>query len=317
MLNLEFKEPAAVLMVLGAASIGLAFLGTNPLSSGPLAPDAKRNFLLLGAGLLAAAAALILWPRKNAAPAAEIKPPAPAPEPPADPLLSKPTLAARSLEAYKIEFTDSCRADMERCKISKDQLILLVQMEFLNHVNYFLFDLEDYLLPVRQDYLVFLNKVDSSISFRGVTPCSAYEAETESWKDILALYRRASRLAYRQTPNLIVLNRAMFPAACRLHDELHSRLRKHVDTYRPVGEEPAWRARINGAAAAVGEADHAFHDFENALIDEAALIASATKGLELSLQHIHKILLTLAPSREPAAIQPPSTAPGTARLPPA
>src|ERR1017187_10782469 len=54
MLKLEFKEAAAVLLVMGTLSLALALLGTNPLkATETLSPWIRIAFTALGIGLFA------------------------------------------------------------------------------------------------------------------------------------------------------------------------------------------------------------------------------------------------------------------------
>jgi hypothetical protein len=66
MFKLEFKEPAAVLIVLAALALALSLIGTNPIAStGPALPDRIRiAFGALGFGALGIA---VLLSRKKPA----------------------------------------------------------------------------------------------------------------------------------------------------------------------------------------------------------------------------------------------------------
>jgi hypothetical protein len=186
-------------------------------------------------------------------------------------------------------------------------------------------DLEDYVLPVRTGFLVFLDKVNSKIVFRAVRRSTISEVKLHSWSDILALYRRAGRLAYREPANaqLVITNKAMLPTARRLHSEAGKRIVKHfldfegllVDSSSPrpphqalnVGEilgrgtdrtsmAQEISLHLSSSGRALDDAQTAVYDLENSLISADRAIQDIVTGLELSLQHIHKILIRFPPT---------------------
>src|ERR1700730_7982904 len=95
---------------------------------------------------------------------------------------------ARSVRDYTCTFTEECKRCMEALSLDEEQALSLIQAEFVSHVNYFRFDLEDYPMPTRQDYIVYLDKVGGRIEFRRVVASTHDQAQLASWNDLLALY---------------------------------------------------------------------------------------------------------------------------------
>jgi hypothetical protein len=328
MLNLEFKEPAAVLIVIAALALFVAILGIVPFASGfpPLALWSRIAFASLGMASLVGA-----WAISRSKEQKTVDPPEKAYPPidPPDPLLLEPNFSSRRLDDYDLKFSEECRANMRSLGLGEADVIKLVDYEFRNHVNYFLYDLEDYMLPVRSGFLVFMDKTNTRIAFRGVRSCTKSEAMLASWNDVLAAYRRASRLAYRGPGNalLVLTNKAMLPTALGLHGEIDLRLRKHFSTYLdleimaaeaigepeladlqeklramasrrpdrlPIAREVALHLRASRDA--LREAKTVAADLENSFIAEDRAVASIVTALELSLQHLHKVLSQFPPT---------------------
>jgi DNA-binding response OmpR family regulator len=222
------------------------------------------------------------------------------------------------IKNYACTFTEECRVDMKNLGLTKKGVLALVQNEFTSHVNYFRFDLEDYPLPVRTNYIIFLNKVGKRIEFRKLARCSHNEARIASWNDILALYRRATRLSYREDPSRLVYTRGMPERVASLHVDLQQRLHKHFQQFDGInylGEAPESGSSRHGAGKRSSSQRAAeelrFHLLESQReLKESHKILEAVElgdiadnkavGLmvacfETSLQHIHKIILRYSP----------------------
>jgi predicted phosphodiesterase len=152
--------------------------------------------------------------------------------------------SSNNVRNYSITFTDDCKSDISSLNLSEEHILNLVQGEFRSHLNYFRFDIEDYPLPVRPNYIVFLSKIGHDIEFRRVVPCSRNESQLASWNDILSLYRRATRMAYRQEPLKLIQYRGMSDRICNLHMDMRLRIEKHyldfyniIPTTTPISEE--------------------------------------------------------------------------------
>ncbi len=114
----------------------------------------------------------------------------------------------------------------------------MVQKEFKNHANYFKYDLEDYPLPVSRKFIVYLDKMSQQLIFKRVIPCTHNEAALASWDDILSLYRRATRMAYRNDSSLLLSVTGMIGRICRLHFEIRQRIQNYFSKYSPFKTYP-------------------------------------------------------------------------------
>jgi len=139
--------------------------------------------------------------------------------------------ATPNFRRYKVTFLTECENDLATLKLDKSALIKLVESEFLGHMNYFVYDLEEYAMPVKAKYIVHIDKIDEKLTFKRIFSCTANEAKLTSWNDILTLYRRATRLAYRDKPEDMLLIQSMLPRTRQIHIELVYRIVKHFSTY--------------------------------------------------------------------------------------
>ena len=64
----------------------------------------------------------------------------------------QPLVTTKSLKEYEIEFTQTAKNNISSLNITEDTVIQLVENEFTHHINYFLWDLLDYPLPVQLGY---------------------------------------------------------------------------------------------------------------------------------------------------------------------
>jgi predicted MPP superfamily phosphohydrolase len=223
---------------------------------------------------------------------------------------------SRKVTDYTHVFTDPCRKDMKSLKMEESGVLDLVQNEFRSHVNYFLFDLEDYPLPVKGNYIIYLDKVGQRIEFRKIIPCTADQAKLAAWNDILTLYRRATRMAYREDPSAILLIKGTAKRAIDLNFELLKRLMKYYEDYELVvalaivgGRKPKTDARkkfevdpeqvafrIRSAGQSCSEASTALRSLESGDITPQRGVGLVVISLEQSLQHIHQLILMYPPA---------------------
>lgn len=230
------------------------------------------------------------------------------------------------LRDYSIEHTPACLDDLSRLHLTREDLFSLVQSEFRSHLNYFRFDLEDYMMPVKASYIVYMAKVGNSLAFKRILPCTKNEAKLSSWSDILAMYRRATRLAYRDDPNVLFTRRGQFGAAVAIHLEIERRIVKHFEQHEGlivealVIDRPAKavmvpsedisakdeRQRIAVSVAfhllqssgAQREGTEIVQDLDNDIRTPQSATGDLVACLERSLQHLHKILILFPPIEE-------------------
>jgi len=235
---------------------------------------------------------------------------------------------------YELEFTDGCRRSLARLQMTEDQLVDLVQQEFRSHINYFRFDLEHYPLPVRDKLIVYMDKVGSMLRFTDVAAVNVDLALLSTWHDILAVYRGATRLKYRQDPNAFALSPGSLARAAGIHDDLAGRIGKYFGQFHGLrvgadllaldeklrqiaAERPGEvdendlltdRERIisfylQQSKLARNRAMEAWQDSERGDITLEDALVEIVTGLENSLQYLHKIILEHSPAaqQEPAA----------------
>jgi hypothetical protein len=127
---------------------------------------------------------------------------------------------------------------------------------------------------------------------------------------------------------MIIAKKAMLPTTKRLHEEIGRRIEKHFQDYEQlpvdgstettlvsmspsVGASPREIVGRSGdrtlvqrevslhllsSQEAIAAAHTALHDFQNELIDVSHAIAGIVTSLELSLQHLHKVLIRFPPT---------------------
>lgn len=231
------------------------------------------------------------------------------------------------IDGLDVRFLPDCLAQMSALGLSEADVRQLVQDEFRGHTNYFRYDLENYPLPVRNSFIVYLSKTGSRVEFSGIVRCTNQQAKLTSWNDILTLYRRATRLAYRTKPQEALVNHGAVGRVAALHKDMRTRLMKHYDRFDgmpimkrimagelfdQVRKPEQWNERTAQATEEI-----AFHMNESARADQEALDIAASVGdgdmhwdqalgllvaeLERSLQHIHKVLLAFAPVHDAVA----------------
>lgn len=214
-------------------------------------------------------------------------------------------------------FTERCRGQLATLSLSEAEVLALVQGEFRSHTNYLRFDLENYPLPLRSGYIAYLTKVGARVEFTGFVKCTADQAKLASWNDILTLYRRATRLAYRSDHNKLLLMQGALRRVIELHVDLRVRITKHFTSFErlpmeervfflcdekqggdrsskeAMADEVAFQlresARANEEASKVAQmleqGDMTFHD----------ALGTCVMETERSLQHIHNIITGYPP----------------------
>lgn len=138
-----------------------------------------------------------------------------------------------SLRDYKILFTETALEHVSALKLTQETVINLVESEFTHHINYFKWDLSDYPLPVKEGYIIVLDKVENIVTFRGVKRADLNELELASINDLLSLYRRLSRFEYRLTENF-VLRPETVDAIVDQHKEVIRRLIRHYEIFKKI-----------------------------------------------------------------------------------
>jgi hypothetical protein len=216
---------------------------------------------------------------------------------------------------YKPQFKN----DLATLELTEYDIADLVQSEFRSHLNYFRFDLEDYPMPVKSHFIVYLSKIENDITFLRAIPCTKNEAKLASWNDILTLYRRATRLAYRQVNadhKLLLYTQGAIGRATTLHLEIQSRIEKHFAKYDALVLQPMSLEKLevpstdkDNKSIAVSSISFHLHesyvankevtniieymDADDITPDDA--IGLIVSQLERSLQHIHKIIIDFPP----------------------
>lgn len=135
------------------------------------------------------------------------------------------------LKDYQIQFTKTALANIGSLGITEDKVIKLIEGEFIHHTNYFLWDLQDYPLPVQLNYIVVLDKVGKSLTIRAVKLSDFNKSELISISNLLADYRRLGRYKYRTEPNYILRPEAV-KKIVHSHFELLNRLLRHYEIYK-------------------------------------------------------------------------------------
>jgi len=138
------------------------------------------------------------------------------------------------LKKYQIQFTKTALGNLSTLGITEDKVIDLIDKEFTHHVNYFKWDLQDYPLPVQQNYIVVLDKTGKSLTIRAVKSSNLNEAQLASINNLLADYRRLSRYQYRTTPNYILRPEAI-KEIYQSHRGVIQTLYKHYSLYKEPG----------------------------------------------------------------------------------
>lgn len=196
-------------------------------------------------------------------------------------------------------FLPSCENDLLELSLDKEEILGLINREFVSHDNYFKYDLEDYAMPIQRRLIVHFDKIEDTLTIRRVFSCTQNEAKLASWNYILALYRKAARMAYREDPNQVLLNRDLPVRVMRIHHDLMDKIKLHFDKYDASTEDGSSEASVSfyleQAQEALEEAHNIRGDFAKADIVENAAIAGIIICFERSLHYIHKVLTQFPP----------------------
>lgn len=145
----------------------------------------------------------------------------------------EPIESSPNISSYQVYFSDEALIDIKSLGLTTEKVVDLVEKEFVNHLNYFRYDFQDYPLPVRGNYLVVLDKINKKISFLAVKHASWGELELVSWNSILGLYRRVSRYQYRVDPNY-TFSRDAVKKITSDHNEIFIRVIRHIGVFKGV-----------------------------------------------------------------------------------
>ena len=210
-----------------------------------------------------------------------------------------------------VQFTDQARDEAAAQGLDRQDVLDLVESEFRSHANYFRFDLENYPLPLRSTYIVYISKVGLRLEIARFLACTRDQATLASWSDILTAYRRATRFAYRRNPHALLRSPGMLERTLSLHNEMRHRIVRHYGTFDALGLDLTVQGALEMMEDGTPEANIQYHLDESLRADaEARDVAESMElgdiladeglsleviALERSLQHIHKILLTHPP----------------------
>jgi len=232
-------------------------------------------------------------------------------------------------DARKV-FSKECLESARAFSLTQHMLVSLVEKEFRSHIYYLKYPLENHPLPLGREYICYLTTQGGVIQFGRLLRCTQNQAELASWEDIFHLYRLASRHPYRENPIYLSRDVKILDRILQQRHDLRERIRKHFRRFGGVKLRPSQKAcydaaRKTGSPAADGPAEAtdataleeevAYRLSNSSRADDRAMSASATmldgdisdrnaegiviSQLELSLQHIHKILTSFPPSRDP------------------
>jgi hypothetical protein len=223
------------------------------------------------------------------------------------------TFTSRDIAQYKCSMTQICRNNLVNLKLSKSDLLSLVQAEFDSHVNYFIFDLEHYPLPLGTRYIVYLHKVQDRIQFEQVIRATHNQIQLARWNDLLTLYRRATRLDYRLDPMRLTLVNGVAERACALQHELGRRMLKYYTEFEHLPLKTGLRkkglnkrhrlsvkldevlAHLRASHASLIEVGEVAEAINLGDISAERAVGLMAASLETSLQHLHKLILLYPP----------------------
>lgn len=236
---------------------------------------------------------------------------------------------SHNIKDYNIKFTKTAQENISLLHITEGKVIDLVDHEFTHHVNYFIWDLQDYPLPAQQSYIIVLDKVGKSITIRAVKKSNLGEAQLTSITNLLSDYRRLTRYKYRTEKNY-VLRAETIKNISKTHKDITHRIIKHYELFK----EPTWDSKdasfqifvtayrelaemvddplkideflqkaekalpsdkefaynVLAAHKALHEIEQLTYDLENSLISSEIADREIVLCLERSLQYIHKTL---------------------------
>ena len=242
--------------------------------------------------------------------------------------IDNPRKGSPTLRDYEIKFSKTALENVSALSITQETVVRLVENEFTHHVNYFKWDLLDYPLPVQDGYIVVLDKVGNTVTFRSVKRAGFNELELASLNDLLAIYRRLSRFEYRLNKKFILRPETVAMVVDQ-HKEILRRLIRHYEIFRKIillGKEKfpmlfleylsktnesadveskmkefvrksspnsiGFGLNVVAAISALHSIDEIIANEENGLTSQDESDKEVVLCLERSLQYIHKMIST-------------------------
>ncbi len=147
--------------------------------------------------------------------------------------IDNPQKDSPTLQDYDIKFSKTALENISSLSITQENITRLVENEFTHHVNYFKWDLMDYPLPVQDGYIVVLDKIGTTVTFRGVKRADFNELELASLNDLLAIYRRLSRFEYRINKSFTIKPETTIMIVNQ-HKEIIRRLIRHYELFKKI-----------------------------------------------------------------------------------
>jgi hypothetical protein len=235
-------------------------------------------------------------------------------------------IGKKTLKNYHTQFTKAALANIKSLGITEDKVIQLIEHEFIHHTNYFFWDLQDYPLPVQQNYIVVLDKIDKSLNIRAVKLSDFNEAELTSINNLLTDYRRLGRYKYR-TDKDYVLRQETVKKIIDAHHQIIKRLLRHYEKYKDssydagdfiplylnyeylieksasdsinvseyqsklekyIPKDETFAYNIISSVKSLDGIGDVFSDLDNGLISSEVADQETVLSLERSLQYIHK-----------------------------
>jgi predicted MPP superfamily phosphohydrolase len=236
--------------------------------------------------------------------------------------------ASVNIKDYSFVFKEDCKKILKKLDLDENDIINIIEGVFRKHINYCDYDMNDYSLPVQlgtDNYIIVLDKIFKTLTIHRLIRCTDNHAKITSWENILAPYRRATRLSYREDPQKLLLERGMVKRATILHSEIRNRIKKHFEEFEDIQVNPISRRAIKEYSIAhdqpfpniithlekmgdeisyhIEESNMSskeiydiveLYDCGDLTIDDT--IALLITELERSLQHIHNIIRNYPPT---------------------
>ena len=150
----------------------------------------------------------------------------------------------RLRKLYSIHFSNECLDDLMKLGIDQMALISLVEREFRSHKTHYDYDLEDIAFPVKDGYVVFLDKIEKNLTFNRVRHGSDNREKMAQWEDYLADYRMSTILAYRQEPERLLTSPAMLSGAKELHTTIRHKIISFFESFERLIVDPSKRQAV-------------------------------------------------------------------------
>lgn len=201
-------------------------------------------------------------------------------------------------DKFKISFHENIKNAMMKFKLTEKQIIDLIKSEFRAHLNYFRFDIQDYPMPVKSNYIIYLTKIGTSLEFLNMISCTHDKTILTSWDNILSYYRRVTRMGYRKNPKELLNKHSMINRVTVMHEEIRELIKKHFFEYiKSTSNKDAEQINLylNKSKQADKEALDCQEMLNNGDIYADDALKLITPALEHSLQFIHKIIISFPP----------------------